>query len=74
MPKIIHYRNKCIGCNICFEMQPDHWRLSQRDGKATLVNAEKKREVIIKSIRESELSLSQVVASICPTRCIQINF
>jgi ferredoxin len=44
MPKIIQYRNKCIGCCICVEMQPNFWRMSKKDGKATLLSAEEKKE------------------------------
>ena len=45
MSKLVHYRDKCIGCGICYEMQPDYWRMSTRDGKATLVKAEMKKKV-----------------------------
>lgn len=45
MPKIILYRNKCIGCGICYEMQPENWRMSKRDGKAMLLNATIKKDI-----------------------------
>ena len=34
MAKIIHYRNKCIGCNSCVEQAPSRWSISDEDGKS----------------------------------------
>ena len=72
MPKIIHYRNKCIGCNICFELQPEIWRMSKKDGKATLIKSLAKKEVFISTINESMLHQSQEVAKACPVKIIKI--
>ncbi|MBL6448990.1 ferredoxin [Fulvivirga sp. 29W222] len=73
MAKVIHYRNKCIGCNICFEMQPNIWRMSQKDGKATLVGGEIKKGLYILSIAEghSEVLLNEV-AKACPVNIIKV--
>jgi ferredoxin len=46
MFKIIHYRTKCIGCGICYEIEPILWRISKKDGKATLLNSESKKEFV----------------------------
>lgn len=72
MPKIIHYRNKCIGCGICFEMQPAFWRMSKKDGKATLVNSIAKKEVYQLSIHELEHTQTIEVAKACPVKIIKI--
>ncbi|MDE3182064.1 MAG: ferredoxin [Bacteroidota bacterium] len=72
MPKIIHYRNKCIGCNICFELQPEIWRMSKKDGKATLIKSLAKKDVFISTINESILYQSQEVAKACPAKIIKI--
>ncbi|MTI24488.1 ferredoxin [Fulvivirga kasyanovii] len=74
MPKIIHYRSKCIGCNICYEMQPDIWRMSQRDGKATLVGGELKKGLYILPITNgvSEM-LAREVAKACPVNIIKVG-
>lgn len=72
MPKIIHYRSKCIGCNICFELQPDVWRMSKKDGKATLLKSVNKKDVFILKINESIFYQSQVVASACPVKIIKV--
>lgn len=72
MSKLVHYRDKCIGCGICFEMQPDYWRMSTRDGKATLVKAQIKSKVHQRDVQEWDLELSNKVANACPVKVIKI--
>jgi ferredoxin len=72
MPKIIHYRNKCIGCGICYEQQPEWWRISKKDGKATLLKSIQKKETHIVNIPETAVSLTQQIAAACPVRIIKI--
>lgn len=72
MTKIIQYRNKCIGCGICFELQPTHWRMSKKDGKATLLNAAGKKD-IYHITSTFPLALSQFVAKSCPVSAIKIQ-
>lgn len=70
MPKIIHYRDKCIGCGVCYEMQSEIWRMSRKDGKAVLLNATLKKETSILPIPEFMVQLSEAVA--CPVKIIKI--
>lgn len=72
MPKIIHYRNKCIGCSICFEMQPAFWRMSKKDGKATLVKSIEKKGVFQLNIQEMDKDLSIEVQKACPVNIIKV--
>ena len=72
MPKIIHYRNKCMGCSICFELQPEIWRMSNKDGKATLINSMQKKDVFISVINQLLFNKSQEVAKACPVKIIKI--
>ena len=72
MTKIVQYRNKCIGCGICRDMQPDYWRMSTRDGRATLVSAENKRDIYIKAIPEVVIQVARRVAAACPVNCIKV--
>jgi ferredoxin len=72
MAKIVHYRNKCIGCNVCFEMQPELWRLSTRDGKATLINSLQKKDTWQIEIRPDQHALSTMVADACPVKIIKV--
>ena len=72
MAKLIHYRDKCIGCNICYEMQPDVWRLSTRDGKATLINSIIKKDTWQRDIRIDQQDLCMKVAEACPVKIIKV--
>lgn len=72
MFKIIHYRNKCIGCGICYEQQPELWRMSKRDGKATLLKSTVKKEVFVLSVSKAHQNLTQEVARACPVKIIKI--
>jgi ferredoxin len=72
MPKIIHYRGKCIGCNICYEMQADVWRMSKKDGKARLLRAEIKKDIYMLEINEDQLELSNRTAKACPVKIIKV--
>lgn len=73
MNKIIHYRNKCIGCGVCYEQQPELWRMSKRDGKATLLKAVGKKEVFILNIPSGQVAKSQEIAEACPVRIIKVQ-
>lgn len=70
MRKIIHYRDKCIGCGICYELQPELWRMSRKDGKAHLLNAIEKKGIHQLSCNVS-MELSKFVAKSCPTNAIK---
>ncbi|RMD45861.1 MAG: hypothetical protein D6831_02855, partial [Aquificota bacterium] len=43
--QIIHYREKCIGCNACVEAAPDRWAISKKDGKAVLLKGIEKKGI-----------------------------
>ena len=72
MPKVIHYRDKCIGCNICYEMHADLWRLSKKDGKATLINAEAKKGIYMLEISKQDQALAIRTAAACPVKIIKV--
>lgn len=72
MAKIIHYRNKCIGCGICYEMQPGIWRMSKKDGKAILLKAEAKKGLFILSIDKNIEQSLEGIAKACPAKIIKI--
>jgi ferredoxin len=62
MASIVHYRNKCIGCGICYEMQPSMWRMSKKDGKAVLLNAQFKKTVHVLPVSQSQYFETAAVA------------
>jgi ferredoxin len=71
MPKVIQYRNKCIGCGICYEMMPTTWRMSRKDGKATLVHAQMKKGIAVLDMRiDLEQSRKEVITA-CPVKIIK---
>ncbi len=72
MPRIIHYRGKCIGCNICYEMQADMWRMSKKDGKATLLKAKVKKDIYMLEINNEQVELSKRTANACPVKIIKV--
>ncbi|MBI3137051.1 MAG: ferredoxin [Sphingobacteriales bacterium] len=73
MHKVIHYRNKCIGCGVCYEQQPELWRMSKKDGKATLIRAVIKKEVYVLAIPETAVDQSRETAAACPVRIIKVS-
>jgi ferredoxin len=72
MANIIHYRGKCIGCGICYEQQPELWRMSKKDGKATLIKAAEKKQVFVLPINSLQLQQTQDVARACPVNIIKV--
>ena len=72
MFKIIYYRNKCIGCGICYEQQPGLWRMSKKDGKATLLKSTAKKDVFVLSVNNTIQQRTQEVARDCPVKIIKV--
>jgi len=72
MPKIIHYRNKCIGCGVCYEQQPALWRMSKKDGKATLLRSINKKGIFQLTVSDEVMVISKEVAKACPVSIIKI--
>jgi len=72
MPKILHQRGKCIGCNLCYEIWPVRWRISRIDGKCTLVDGTEKKGVWQVIISDDEIVYNQKVVNACPVKIITI--
>lgn len=73
MPNIVHYRTKCIGCGICYEMMPELWRMSKKDGKATLLKSVAKKQISNLVIDPSLVEMAKKVAEACPVNIIKVN-
>lgn len=73
MPKIIHYRKKCIGCNSCAQLCPGYWQISQIDGKADLTTAKEKTGIFIRDVRKEEIEINQKAAKACPVKIIHFS-
>ena len=72
MPKIIHYRDRCIGCNSCVEHAPEQWTISKADGKSNLLGAEKKKDCFVRLISTVELEANKRAAQDCPVHIIHV--
>ncbi|WEK34738.1 MAG: ferredoxin [Candidatus Pseudobacter hemicellulosilyticus] len=73
MPKIIQYRDKCIGCGICFELQPELWRMSRKDGKAVLLKAAAKKLTHVLQVTAQQYEEARAVSEACPVRVIKLG-
>ncbi len=72
MPKIIHYREKCIGCNSCVEHAPSFWKMSTKDGKSDLRDATEKNGVFIREISIATVEENKKAAKDCPVKIIKV--
>jgi len=72
MSKVVQYRNKCIGCGICYEQQPELWRMSKKDGKATLLKSIERKKVFILNVTGSMAVRTKEIAALCPVRIIKV--
>ena len=72
MPTIVHFRDRCIGCNSCVELDPVHWKIKQKDGKAILQLAKKKGDNYILKLNQVELDDATLASHHCPVYCIKI--
>jgi len=72
MPKIIHFRQNCIGCDSCVEHAPRYWCMDE-DGKSTLERAEYKDGIGILEIDEVEIPGNIEACRDCPVGIIRIQ-
>ena len=59
--KIVHDRDKCIGCGACAGICPDNWEMAD-DGKSKPKNTEL-----------DSLDCNQDAEDACPVNCIKIK-
>ena len=70
---ISHQRNKCIGCNYCVELAYDRWRMSKKDGKATLLGGVDKKGFYTARVDDEEFDDNKKAAEACPVNIIQVK-
>ena len=67
-------RDKCIGCNYCVEMAPQHFRMSKKDGKSVLLHAQNKKGFYtIKSNDDMIYEKCQNASKACPVNIISVK-
>jgi len=69
--KIIHEREKCIGCGSCAAICPKYWEMVE-DGKANLLKAEATSKKGNYELEIKEIECNQEAADACPVECIRI--
>ena len=70
MPTIIHFRERCIGCNSCVEHDPLLWNISEVDGKSNLKKAIDKKGVFVLKVNSVEAEKNKKAAEDCPVGII----
>ncbi|GBD90238.1 hypothetical protein BMS3Abin04_00955 [bacterium BMS3Abin04] len=73
MFRIIHHRQKCIGCNACVEVAPGRWRISKKDGKSVLVEGKEKKRIYNAQVSDDELEENLIASQNCPVNIIRIE-
>ena len=69
--KIIHDRQKCIGCGSCVALCPKYWEM-ETDGKATL-RGSKKADGGVYELMIQKPDCNQEAADVCPVQIISIK-
>ena len=67
-------REKCIGCNYCAELASEFFRMSKKDGKATLLHADEKKGFYTArtSFEHAEDPLDKA-SKACPVKIIKLR-
>lgn len=73
MVVITHQREKCIGCNYCVEFAFAHWRMSKKDGKATLLGATNKKGFHTLRTVDEDFADNKKAADACPVKIISVK-
>ena len=67
-------RNKCIGCNYCFELAPELFRMSKKDGKSVLLDSTDKKGFHTTKTHNLEVFENAEKASkACPVNIIDVK-
>lgn len=70
---ITHQREKCIGCNYCVELAYSRWRMSKKDGKATLIGGLNKKGFYTVRTEDDEYDDNVKAANACPVNIIKVK-
>jgi ferredoxin len=73
MFKILHYRDKCLGCAYCVEVAPALFEVNENDGKVDLIQANEKNGVQSKDVNDIFLQEAEEAVSVCPAKIIVVR-
>jgi ferredoxin len=73
MIRIIHQRDKCIGCNYCVEIAFHRWRMSKKDGKCTLIGSKNKKGFYSVVVGDDEYEVNKKAMEACPVKIIKVE-
>jgi len=71
MAKIIHEREKCIGCGSCSALCPKFWQVAE-DGKAKLIGSTTDPKTGNDVLEIEKTECNQEAADACPVQIIHI--
>ncbi len=71
MAKIVHDKEKCIGCGSCVALCPKYWEMAE-NGKANLLNSKLSQKSGNFELEASKLECNQEAVDSCPVQCISI--
>lgn len=69
--KVIHFRDKCIGCNSCVEIAPQNWVMDPNDGKSRLIGSCKKGNAHVGEVFDCDYEANKIAAAACPVNIIK---
>jgi ferredoxin len=70
MVKVIHERDKCIGCGACAAICPKFWEMKD-DGKSYLKGSKKKGNIYELEVKDA--GCNKEAADTCPVECIHVK-
>ena len=70
MAKIIHEREKCIGCGSCVSICPEYWEMGD-DGKSNLKGGAAEGKNFVKELEDA--GCCKEAAESCPVSCIKVE-
>jgi len=73
MFKILHYRDRCLGCAYCIEVAPSLFAVNEKDGKVDLINSSTKNGVQSVSVNDYFETEAKEAAELCPAKIIIIQ-
>ena len=69
--KIVHEREKCIGCGSCAALCPKYWEMAE-DGKAKLLGSKVNQKTGNEELDINKIDCAQEAADICPVQIIHV--